>query len=279
MNNEAKYYYIYSIQTASSSIIFLSLLVVIGYFNFAVSFRIIISLIYFMLFMLSRKSIKQFELGSGKKNLILIYLFIILITLLCEIYTITTNYLITNKAYFRGITLLFVFINSHAIYSVIRINKITQNDFTERIFELAAYGTPCQLENAFKSGGNVNVQTNTGETPLMYASKFNGNPKVIELFIKAGAAVNKKNKHGVTSLMFAAAENTNAIKPLLNAGANINAQSNDGITALMLAIIVENSQSVELLKQEGADSTLKDYRGKTAHDHFQENIALKNNNN
>ncbi len=55
-------------------------------------------------------------------------------------------------------------------------------------------------------GADVNIQSDDGSTPLLYAvSELNGNrdnTKIMELLIKKGANVNKENNKGLTPLIY-----------------------------------------------------------------------------
>lgn len=84
-------------------------------------------------------------------------------------------------------------------------------------------------EAAKKSGINlVDVQDDTGVTPLMWATMKKQIPTMTQL-IRYGANIEANDEDGWTPLHFAAAvDSYKAVELLLKAGANPNAEDNDG---------------------------------------------------
>jgi ankyrin repeat protein len=123
-----------------------------------------------------------------------------------------------------------------------------------------------KVEEALKSGANVNAKNNNGGTALSWFTMFN-NPEAVSLLLKYGADVNAKDNSGGTALMLANS-NFNAVPAeevvslLLKHGADVNAKDNDGRTALMR--ICGSPEVISLLLKNGADVNAKDNDGRTA---------------
>jgi ankyrin repeat protein len=84
------------------------------------------------------------------------------------------------------------------------------------------------VEQLLRDGGDVEVRTPDGVTPL-YAAAFHDRVDTLQLLIQAGAKVDGRAAHGRTALFPAAAEGrVNALEVLLKAGADPNARSDPG---------------------------------------------------
>lgn len=106
-------------------------------------------------------------------------------------------------------------------------------------------GKPDSASFLVKSGANLNVQDNTGETPLM---KSLGNQYKIKLLIKNGADINIQNNDGDTALIKAVnfSYSRNVIA-LLRANADINLVNKKGQSALDVALDRSNQELIDLL--------------------------------
>lgn len=171
-----------------------------------------------------------------------------------------------------------------------------------------------EVENAIKSGADVNYKNYDGTTPLMFASHYCTDIEVINVLIRNGADVNSEDKNG-RSAIFYAIENVlvnsleitkillenevevnsydnrvlspimdaaiydwtgKKIKLLLEYGAFINEYDNNGITPLMHASRSNSETAVNVLLENGADIFRKSNEGKTAFDYAKTNKKLQN---
>ncbi|HZG21436.1 MAG TPA: ankyrin repeat domain-containing protein [Herbaspirillum sp.] len=111
---------------------------------------------------------------------------------------------------------------------------------------------------------NLEAQATNGDTPLMLAS-FYGNIPVVKLLLSREVEVNRP---GWTALHYAAINGSSEIvKLLLDASAYVDAESSDDkMTPVMLAAMRGRVAAVEVLRDNGADLTLKNKDGLTAMD-------------
>ena len=119
------------------------------------------------------------------------------------------------------------------VYWELLPRKKGEYDFVgKQLFNLAANGRPEQIEKALESIKNVNIQDDSGATPLMWAAWKNTNAEIAALLLRAGADPNIRNKEGSTALMFAAALNQNpqVLETLLDAGADPTIRDKSGKT-------------------------------------------------
>lgn len=125
-------------------------------------------------------------------------------------------------------------------------------------------------------GIDLEVKAKNGDTALMIAA-FYGNQRVVKLLLDKDVEVNRP---GWAALHYAAINgNPNIIKQLLDASAYIDAESpEDKMTPIMLAAVRGRTAAVKLLKDEGADITLKNADGMTALDlarHFDQKDVVE----
>ncbi len=115
---------------------------------------------------------------------------------------------------------------------------------------------------------NINLQTISGYTPLMFALKSD-NDDLLRFLLEHGANPNIQNLHGESSLLYAISEDSEnkRIELLLDNGADPNIKDIRGYTALNL--ICKNSLddrdllTVKLLLEHGADPNSQDKDGIT----------------
>ncbi len=110
------------------------------------------------------------------------------------------------------------------------------------------------------------VATVAASNPDMFAAVEKNDPQAVIGAVLAGADVNIRSEDGFTPLMYAVAKgNAEVVREVLSGGADINLQSNTGWTALMFAA-KDQPTLIETLVGAGADKTLKNQLGQTAYD-------------
>ncbi len=135
------------------------------------------------------------------------------------------------------------------------------------LFEAARGGHAEDVERTLAAGAKVDGPDEHGVTAITYAivaNSFNGR-EVIRALLKAKASVNVKSDDGRTPLMFAAQNGKNEhFGDLLAAGADLNAMDDDNWTALMYAAFYGSSFGVNDLLKAGADPKVEAKDGQTA---------------
>lgn len=124
MDNK-QFQYIYSLKISTYLTLIIFIITLGGYFKFT-SFlmNFIFSISFLILFIFSYKNFKNFKKDIiNKKKIILTYLITLLLIIFAEFISASIDLSITGKAYFRGITGLFIIIYLHAIYSAFRFKK------------------------------------------------------------------------------------------------------------------------------------------------------------
>jgi len=118
------------------------------------------------------------------------------------------------------------------------------------IRDLVAHGSTVDGRNA-----------TTGETALMVAA-HSASTACVSTLLSLGANPNAQNKHGITSLMRAVfGGNVETVRTLLQKQALIDSRDEKGRTALFHAVAKNRVEISRLLKDSGADPTLKDVDG------------------
>jgi len=125
-------------------------------------------------------------------------------------------------------------------------------------FMSTLYDDPDKLKIAdllIKSGEDVNVTDNNGNTVLMYVCGWRDIP-ALRFLIAHGARVDVRDDNGDTPLIryfkLQLPEHIPTVRFLIAHGANVNQRNKDGETALSLAKNREDKQSIRLLKAAGA---------------------------
>lgn len=130
---------------------------------------------------------------------------------------------------------------------------------------LAAYlGDADKVKSFLDEGADVNEKSESGYTPLHYATMENSKD-VAELLLAKGADVNTKNKYGGTPLHEAVSRGYKDLAGLLIAsGADVNARASSGVTTpLGYAAYLGHKDIAELLIIKGADVNAKDNTSRT----------------
>lgn len=135
------------------------------------------------------------------------------------------------------------------------------------LIEVAERGDLGTLEALLARDQMPDVRDSCDWTPLMKAAQ-NGHLEAVERLVNAGASLDAEDKGGYTAVMLAAGNGHAAVvRRLLAAGAMADHQEcTQGWTALIWAAKEGHSDTVAALIEGGADTTLKDYSGRTAAD-------------
>ena len=154
------------------------------------------------------------------------------------------------------------------------------------IYRAAELGKIEAVKQYLDSGGDVNVKSNSGMTPLHHAA-YRENKEVIELLIAKGASLNAKDVAGRTPLNVAirynrteaaallrihggktsdwlnaddsihnaaSAGHIEAVKKHLSNGVNVNSQTKKSFTPLDIAIRRKHPETADLLRTHGGKS-------------------------
>ena len=114
-------------------------------------------------------------------------------------------------------------------------------------------------------GAAVNAKQVEGRTPVYQAAVLGGGYAVLQLLLENGGNPNIATLNGLTPLAVASARgDTAAMLLLLDKGANVNAKNGAGATALMAAAVNGSPRAVQLLLDRGADAKVATKLGETA---------------
>jgi ankyrin repeat protein len=131
---------------------------------------------------------------------------------------------------------------------------------------------------------DVEAKDKRGHTALMVAASY-GRADIVKMLLDRGAKVDDRNSDGSTALILAAPSGAStatgmvftvpSLRVLLDHHSDVNATNKRGQTALIMAVserdATEADQVVRLLLSRGANASVRDVHGKTAHD-----LARKN---
>lgn len=100
---------------------------------------------------------------------------------------------------------------------------------------------------------DLNVISDTGETPLNYSVKY-GTPEIVEYLIDNGLCDINQVEDSPTPLMVACAyQNQEMVKLLIEKGPDLELKDDDGDTALLIAALFNDLSIVENLIDAGAN--------------------------
>jgi len=137
----------------------------------------------------------------------------------------------------------------------------------------AAYrGDVAAVKRFLEDGFPIDAGNEVGYTMLMGAAR-GASLQTIQLILSRGGHAKLADKRGYTALHWAVAQSPadstrqlNCVRKLIDAGADTNALNQDGITPLMNAAWFGcRDSAIELLRR-GADSAIRDKKGKNAKD-------------
>lgn len=114
-----------------------------------------------------------------------------------------------------------------------------------------------------KNSSIINEKDKEGNTALHLASSFDD--KHTFLLLDHGSDPSIKNNYGMNAIHFAASKGSTALAELLTAKPDlINSVDNFGRTPLHISELFDNTKAKTMLLQEGADTFIKDNKGRTA---------------
>ena len=142
----------------------------------------------------------------------------------------------------------------------------------EAIFSTNIQNLKCMMAAGFD--GDMILQENSGDTPLIYSAK-KGNKATTKVLLDSGAKINYQTPSGTTALI-AAINNHNieVLSLLLARGASIVKRDRSGDDALLHAATVGDLEAIKILIKNNADINTKNYKGETplrkaiSHNHY-----------
>ena len=145
-----------------------------------------------------------------------------------------------------------------AIISIMAIASLVsaQTD-PDQLFKAIQKGDIKAVENYIKQGGDVNLTSNIGATPIIYAI-WGNHEAIMKMLVGNGADPDlKTEKFGPALTVSAEMGRNETCDYLLSKGADINARNNEGKTPLMIAIYSSHPQLAKSFIAEGADVNIK----------------------
>ena len=161
-------------------------------------------------------------------------------------------------------------INNNKLLAVVAImaglllstNLFAQEDFGQDPLYSATIKADVEaVKKALADGADINMQTENGYTPLLWACTYSSRPEYAEVakyLISAGADPNIRAKDGTTAILDAAENSEEITKLLLNNGADIKAVRDDGrgiFTGVIFGILMGSVdlEFAEFILSKGAD--------------------------
>ncbi len=153
-----------------------------------------------------------------------------------------------------------------------RKGRIPFEAFPDDPIRAAYRGDVAAVKRFLDDGFPANAGNEVGYTALMGAAR-GASLEVIQLILSRGGRAALADKRGYTALHWAVAQppanstnQLNCVRMLIDAGADSNGRNEDGITPLMNAAWFGCGDSVKELLRRGADSTIRDSKGRSARD-------------
>lgn len=154
--------------------------------------------------------------------------------------------------------------------------KVADKITTQRLLGASLEGDIAVAKKAVEQGVDIDIQDQSGRTPLMLAA-YNGHSDMIRYLLEKGADLSESDNQGRTPLIFASSgPYPETVKLLLENDADPNKTDKaEGWSALMWAAAEGNEQVVRVLLEHGADPTLRDKDDETARDFATDNGHAK----
>jgi ankyrin repeat protein len=133
---------------------------------------------------------------------------------------------------------------------------------TDKLYSVLRNGDLAGLQKFLDQGISANARDGRQITPLMYAAEV-GSVEAMRILIERGADVNAQNAFGSTALMWSGADAAK-VRLLLDHGADVNKTAKTGRTALIIAAFSPSSADVvRMLIAKSADISATDQNGLT----------------
>ena len=138
-----------------------------------------------------------------------------------------------------------------SLTKTVDVNTKDQRETTQLMYA-AAYGSLDAMKVLVSAGADVNARNAFDATALLWSA---GDLAKVRFLVSKGADVNARSKQGRTPLIVGASFDGgfDVVKFLIEKGADISAKDNAGSTPLMAASEANDTASVKLLVQKGAD--------------------------
>ena len=146
------------------------------------------------------------------------------------------------------------------------VNQVGGPYFCSSLYQAASLNHPRAIALLVRSGGDVNIATSLGGTPLFIAAQ-NGHKETVIVLLVAKAAVNKADNNGAGPVYVAAQKgHLDILKLLIKAGGDVNQLMENGQSPLIMASAKGHVECVKILLAAGANALHKDDKGDTALD-------------
>lgn len=124
-----------------------------------------------------------------------------------------------------------------------------QQKLDNKIADAVTKSNVAQLAQWAANGGDINAQTEEGNTLLMMASKIGDKP-IVKFLISQKPNLDAQNMAGATALMIAAKYgHDHVVKMLLKEGADPMIRNNGGITAARFALAYNHDEVYDQLRK------------------------------
>jgi ankyrin repeat protein len=144
------------------------------------------------------------------------------------------------------------------------VNQVLGQYSISSLYQAAAFNQSRAIALLVRNGGDVNLASFRGSTPLYIAAQIGRKEAVIAL-LEAKAAVNQADNDGVGPVYMAAQRGrADVLKLLIEAGGDVNQLREGGVSPLMMASAQGQVECVKILLSAGADALHKADNGATA---------------
>ena len=145
---------------------------------------------------------------------------------------------------------------------MLSVLTVTAQEPSDRYYQAIRNNDLASLRGLLKTS-DVNTKDQRETTPLMYAAAY-GSLDAMKALLSSGADVNAKNAFDATALLWSA-NDLAKVRLLVSKGADVNARSKQGRTPLIVAASHDGgSEVVKFLLEKGADISARDGAGSTA---------------